>query len=156
LAWVLGEEKLVGTYILIGIAAVPVILAIELFWNRWRTGRFFCTLLPRRFRDRSTQQAAWDDRYQHNSPPEVEHVLDLICDIFAFHPGNRYQFSPEDRLLDIYRACYPSRWAWLQGDCMEIESLMIALDIEAAELNPDASLGDLVELTIRGKNKRAK
>ncbi len=141
-----------GTAILIGIALVPVVLAVQLLWNRWRTGRFFCIPVPRPYRDRPSQQAAWDDRYQHMPPPEVDRVISLICDTFLFHPDNRCKLAPADRLMDIYRACYPRRWGWLRGDCMEIENIMMTLKIEPADVTPDISLGDLVDLAIRRGN----
>ena len=141
-----------GTVILIGIAAVPLIVAIELLWNRWRTGRFFCIPVPRSYRDRPSQQAAWDGRYHHAPPPEVDRVIALICDTFLFHPDNRHKFAPDDRLMDVYRACYPRRWGWLRGDCMEIENILMALGIDADALHPEISLGELVDLTIRSRN----
>ena len=140
-----------GTAILIGVAATPLIVAIELLLNRWRTGRFCCIPVPRPYRDRTSQHSAWDDRYQHVPPAEVEHVILSICDAFLFHPDNRDKFAPDDRLLDVYRACYPRRWYWLQGDCMEIENIMIALGIHSDALHPETSLGDLVDLTIRSR-----
>ena len=143
-----------GIVILIGVAAAPLIVAMELLWNRWRTGRFCCVPVPRPYRDRTSQRSAWDDRYQHAPPPEMDRVIALICDTFLFHPDNRNKFAPDDRLLDVYRACYPSRWYWPQGDCMEIENILIALDFHSDTLHPEISLGDLVDLTIRSRTSR--
>jgi hypothetical protein len=82
----------------------------------------------------------------------VDRVISLICETFLFHPDNRFKLAPDDRLMDVYRACYPRPWSWLQGDCMEIENIMMTLKIKAADMTPDISLGDLVDLAIRRRN----
>ena len=138
-----------GTAIVIGITAVPVVLALQLLWNQWQTGWFFSIRMPRPYRDRQSQEAAWKSRYPDAFHPEVDCILTLICETFLVLPNNRLQFAPDDRLLDIYRACYPRRWSWLRGDCMEIESIMTALDIDATDLHPGTTLGDLVDLLVR-------
>lgn len=144
-----------GDAILTGIAAVPVLLALQLLWNRWQTGKFFCIRLPRPYRDHRSQETVWDERYEQRRPPEVDRVLNLICETFLFHPDNQYKLGPDDRLLDIYRACYPRPWSWFQGDCMEIESILMELDIAPDDFHSEITLADLVDLSIRNSQAEA-
>jgi hypothetical protein len=123
-------------------------VAMELLWNRWRTGRFTCSALPHRYRERASQQAAWEARYPDASS-ETDRVLTLVCNAFLFHPENRYKFMPDDQLLDIYRAVYHPPWAWFSGDNLEIASLMIDLNLKASDLSPALALADMVDLSLR-------
>ena len=80
---------------------------------------------------------------------EVDAVLTLVCDAFSFNTDDRFKFGPDDRIVDIYRACYPRWKIWRVADVMEIESLMLDLDkqfgIDIADRLDDISLGQVVE-----------
>jgi hypothetical protein len=124
-------------------------IAVGLLWDWRRSGRPGRRPIPRPYRDRASQETLWRERYQGAQLLKVEHILMLVCDAFMFNPDHRYQLAPEDRLLDVYRACYPP---WKIADSMELESLMMDLSKEdAIEFpdNPDITLGDLVDLSIR-------
>jgi hypothetical protein len=124
-------------------------IAVGLLWDWWHSGWLGRRPIPRPYRNRASQEALWRERYQGNQLLKAEHILALVCDAFMFNTDYRYLFAPEDRLLDVYRACYPR---WKIADSMELESLMMDLDKEdTIELpdNPDITLGDLVNLAIK-------
>ena len=73
----------------------------------------------------------------------------MLCDALPFNPDDRYQFAPIDRIMDVYRACYP-RWRfWKLGDSMEVETLMMdfqrRFQLDDAELY-EMTLGEIAEL----------
>jgi hypothetical protein len=80
---------------------------------------------------------------------EADAVLTMLCEAFEFNLDDQYKFGPDDKVMDIYRACY-SRWSGWSGDAMEIESLMVELDkhygLDVDQWHSDMSLGELVEL----------
>ena len=49
----------------------------------------------------------------------------VFVDAFAFDTSEKLKFSPEDRILDVYRAVYPSRWT---PDSLEVETFACALE----------------------------
>jgi hypothetical protein len=71
-----------------------------------------------------------------------------MCEAFGCNPDDRYRFAPTDRLVDVYRACYP-RWKfWNVGDNMEIESLMLELSrkfsVDDEDWSTDITLGEII------------
>jgi hypothetical protein len=140
-------------YIYILLALILAAVAGGILWD-WRlSGRMFRSPMPRLYRNRTSQEALWRERYGDARLLHVERILRTFCDAFMFNPEDRYKFFPYDRLQDIYRACYPRWKIWKLGDSMEIESLIITLEkeegIEVLDYNPNISLGDLVELAIK-------
>jgi len=132
------------------VVVIVALAALGVLWDSWRSGRAFCTPIPRPYRNRDSQEAVWQDRYGERLS-DADAVLTMLCEAFEFNPDDRYKFGPDDQVTDIYGARYP-RWkgCW-SGDSMEIESLMMDLDkqygIEIEDWRPDISLGDIVELT---------
>jgi hypothetical protein len=128
---------------------IVALVALGVLWDSWRSGRAFCTPIPRPYKGRGSQEAVWRDRCGDGFG-EADSVVTLLCDAFSFNPDDRFKFGPDDQVMDIYRARYP-RWkgCW-SGDCMEIESLMVELEeqygISVEDWHADISLGDLVEL----------
>jgi len=108
--------------------------------------------MPAPYRDRESQKVAWQQRCGERLA-EADAVLTMFCDAFSFNSDDRYKFGPDDRITDIYGACYP-RWKfWQIGDSMEMESLMLDLKrefgIEADAWRSEVLLGDIAELAAR-------
>ncbi|RNC64334.1 MAG: hypothetical protein ED859_18575 [Desulfuromonadales bacterium] len=51
----------------------------------------------------------------------------MFCDAFMFNEEERYKFEPDDTVMEIYRAVYPSRWT---PDALEHPILIGALEKE--------------------------
>jgi hypothetical protein len=134
------------------VVVIVALVALGVLWDSWRSGRAFCTPVPRPYRNRDSQEVVWRDRCG-DGLGEADAVLTMFCEAFRFNPDDRYQFGPDDQVMDIYRARYPR---WKVSDEMEIERLMIDLDkqygIEIEDCRPDISLGDIVELAGKSLN----
>ena len=141
------------TAIIIGLLVVIVLIGLELLWDWRRSGRPFCVPIPRRYRDRDSQESAWRKRFGDDKSVDIDAVLTLFCEAFAFNPDSRYIFGPDDQIMEIYRTLYPRWKLWLAADSMEVETLMMELDkqcgVKAEVWRPDISLGDLVGLAGR-------
>jgi propanediol dehydratase small subunit len=139
-----------NTAIAIGLLVVVALMGLELLWDWRRSGRLFCTPLPRPYRDRDSQQGIWQGRFDQDELACINAVLVSFCAAFSFNPDDRYKLGPDDQIMAIYRALYP-RWKfWQLGDSLEIETLMMDLrqrfGIEAHDWHPGTSLADLVGL----------
>jgi len=130
-----------GYFILI---AAFVLIALSLLGDRWRTGQWFCTALPQPFRSRESQEAAWRQACADEQIEQVDELLEMLCDSFLFNPEDRFRFSPDDRIGDIYRACYPKWQFWKLGDCMELEELIGLLENRM----PNEQVKDWANLTL--------
>lgn len=120
-----------------------------ILWDCRRSGRLFCVPLPRRFRNRQSQETNWTQARQDEDRKKADALLTMLCEAFSFNPDVRYQFAPTDHITDVYRACYPRWLFWRIADAMEIESFTMNLsskfhldDAESSEL----TLGEIVEL----------
>lgn len=120
-----------------------------ILWDCRRSRRLFCVPLPRPFRDRRSQETAWTQGRCDEDREKADALLTMLCEAFSFDSDERYQFAPTDRIMDVYRACYPRWLFWRIADAMEIESLMMDLstrfhldDAESSEM----TLGEIVEL----------
>jgi hypothetical protein len=77
--------------------------------------------------------------------------LGILVDAFGFRQSRRCCFSPDDRLMDIYRAVFPPG---SYMDNMELESFAMRLekrygiDLFADDCH-DITLGDIYEQTRR-------
>jgi propanediol dehydratase small subunit len=105
------------TSALILVVAVVVVLV----WSLLFGGR-----LPRPYFHRSCQGKGWRRAFPRASKHEIRAFLDTFVDAFAFERREKLKLSPGDRILDIYRALYPSKW---MADSLEVETL--ASDLEA-------------------------
>lgn len=106
-------------------------LALRPYWRRCCTG----------FR--------WHRRFPDSPKTQLREFLTFFVDAFGFPERRRCCFSPEDKILDVYRALYPSGSA---GDALEMETFSEELR-ERYKIDPlpswreDTTLGDLYELT---------
>lgn len=105
--------------------------ALAIYWARTCTGRL------------------WKRRFPAASKREIRVFLDLFVDAFMFRPKHRLSFSPDDQVMDIYRALYPPDWSL--ADALECETFVLKLKkIYGLDLVPlwraDMTLGDVFAL----------
>lgn len=81
--------------------------------------------LMRCFIDRGCAGFRWRRRFPEASKSEIREFLDIFIEAFGFKQSWRLCFTPEDRVLDVYRALYPVRGT---ADGMEMESLVVDLE----------------------------
>jgi propanediol dehydratase small subunit len=103
------------------ISVVLLVLAIATIFA-W--GLAFGGRLPVAYRARSCQGRVWRQAFPSATKEEIRAFLSLFASAFAFDDREKLKLAPEDGILSIYRAQYPSR---LQPDAMELETL--ALDL---------------------------
>lgn len=81
--------------------------------------------LPGVYRQRACQGRAWRQAFPDARKQDIRAFLALFAAAFAFRRQHRLKFRPDDQVLAIYRALYPSTWT---PDALELETL--AIDIE--------------------------
>jgi hypothetical protein len=82
--------------------------------------------LPRLYQSRRCEGRSWREAFPKASKDEIRTFLLLFVSAFAFSDKDKLKFRPDDKILDIYRALYPSRW---MPDALEVETL--ARDLHA-------------------------
>lgn len=105
----------------------------------------------RRFWDRHCMGIRWRRRFPDASKSELREFLTIFVDAFCFEHTRRTCFSPDDRVMEVYRAEYPPGSL---ADDMELERF--GLDLEerygidfTAVWREDITLGELYEHTKR-------
>lgn len=81
--------------------------------------------VPKAYRARSCAGKKWLRGFPHASKQSIRHFLSLFASAFAIKTKHVLQFEPDDELMSIYRARYPSK---LTPDALEFETL--AMDLE--------------------------
>jgi len=76
--------------------------------------------IPRAYRQRRCMERQWRARFPNASKQDIRHFLWLFASAFAIRRRNALLFGPDDELLSIYQARYPSR---LTPDALEFEVL---------------------------------
>ena len=99
----------------------------------------------RGFWDRACTGIRWRRRFPESSVSQIREFLSIFADAFAFQQKRRLCFSPDDKIMEIYRGLYPDRNT---PDCMELETLVVRLrkryGIDAASFwREDMTLGEL-------------
>lgn len=122
----------------------------------WLRGLSLSGLPPAPYNERSCQGSAWRRTFPEVPKQDVRDFLDVFVGAFAFRPSSRLNFAPDDSLLAIYKAVYPSTWA---PDALEIETLGCAMarrfGIQVADVWHDAlSSGELFAATRRARELR--
>lgn len=107
--------------------------------------------MMRRFVDRGCAGFRWRRRFPEASKSEIREFLDIFIEAFGFKQNWRLCFTPEDRVLDVYRALYPVRGT---PDGMEMESLVLDLQKRyqvniVGSWREDITLADLFTQTRR-------
>lgn len=76
--------------------------------------------IPKAYRDRPCQGEVWLRAFPNATKQEIRDYLGLFVSAFAFNDNQKLLFTPEDQIMHIYRALYPSRWT---PDALEVETL---------------------------------
>jgi len=128
---------------LLVIAVIALVLTLPAHrQRRWALQRFW---------DRHCKGIHWRRRFPDAPKTELREFLTIFVDAFGFDHKRRTCFSPDDRVMEVYRADYPPGSL---ADDMELERL--GLDLEerygidfTAVWREDITLGDLYEHTKR-------
>lgn len=134
-------------FYLIVVAMVPIVLfdvivgerrlrrGLSKYWSRPCTGR------------------QWRLRFPDSHVDEIRIFLHAFIDAYGFDSSRRLKFAPGDKVMDVYRTLYPSKY---DADGLELECFRMNLDdLYGAEF-PDCftentTLGDLFQvLTSKG------
>lgn len=98
-----------------GILVVMIFLILlSVFHLKFGTG------LPKRYRSRRCAGFLWRRAFPQATKDDIREFLLLFTSAFAFRDCEKLKFSPNDRVWQIYRDLYPSRWV---ADAMELETL---------------------------------
>ena len=113
--------------------------------------------LPKLYKKRNCQGIYWRRKYSEISKDEIDKFLRFFIDAFAFKEKHKCQFKPDDKIMDIYSALYPTKFSKLSGDAMELEELAIFLEdeykIDFEKIwNEDITLGQIFEKIIKKKS----
>jgi len=108
-----------------------------------------------RYWDRICTGREWRRRFPNTPQKEIRQFLQAFVEGFAFKDKDRLRFSPDDKIMDVYRALYPSKGG---ADSLEIETFAMLLKEEyrfdlALVHDPDVTLGKLFELILRSAQK---
>lgn len=95
------------------IVAILVLLAAA--WFVLSTGQ-----LPNPFRARTCQGRLWRRAFPAASKKQIREFLAFFADVLAFRNTDMLKFRPDDQLLGIYKALYPSKW---MPDALEFKIL---------------------------------
>jgi propanediol dehydratase small subunit len=128
---------------LLVIAAIAFVLTLPVQFQRRRA--------LRRFWDRHCMGIRWRRRFPDAPKTELREFLTIFVDAFCFDRKRRTGFSPDDRVMEVYRADYPPGSL---ADSMELETLGLRLEKRygidfTAVWREDITLGELYEHTKR-------
>ena len=108
----------------------------------------FSRRLPKCYRRRSCMGRSWRDRFPLASKSDIRRFLDIFCEAFLFGGAHRLKFGPDDKVIDIYKALYPSNWV---ADALETVVLLRLLEEEYRVEFPESfdqaecTLGEIFE-----------
>jgi len=137
---IIGIAILVILVAIVMIAAIPVEREsrrrLKQYWIRKCMGR------------------EWRRQFPEIPKADIRRFLDAFVDGFAFKSKNRLRFRPDDKVMDVYRALYPSK-GW--PDALELETFAQNLEREysfdlAKVIDPNVTLGQLLGM-IRNPNQ---
>ena len=89
------------------------VLLIAFFW--------LGDTLPKKYRNRNCMGKNWKSTFPNSSKEDIREFLFMFTDAFAFSQSDKLKFEPDDKILDIYRELYPSKW---MADALEVETLV--------------------------------
>ena len=95
-------------------------------------------------RDRPTDPDIWRRTFSAEQESIVLGGLQAISESFLLRPKDTFRLRPDDKLLDIYRAAYPSKQT---PDALEFHVLSQAL--RTTFHVPESSLADQADPTVR-------
>ena len=117
----------------------------------------FVDQLPKRYRARSCMGRDWQQRFPAASKQQIRKFLDLFLDAFAFRAEHRLKFSPDDKVIDVYRQLYPK--PELTPDSLECETFVMLIEKEYGVEFPEdfgesePTLGDIFKFVTGNSNK---
>ena len=131
--------------ITIGVLIGAVLLAAEavLVWHIDEPGKwvFWLLVVPfaitcglvnetqirkklRSYWDRACTGTLWRRQFPEAQKSDIREFLAIFVDAFMFTRSRRLCFSPDDKVMDVYRALYPENF---MADSMELETFCKAL-----------------------------
>ena len=78
---------------------------------------FFNT--PKKYRLRKCTGKDWKTKYPTSANDDIRKYLNTFVNAFVFDRKHNLKFKPSDKLMDIYRHLYPSKWL---ADSLELET----------------------------------
>ena len=129
-----------GTFLLI--AVIIFFFIVPVLAGRHRT--------IQRYWDRHCMGIRWRRRFPNAPKTDIREFLTIFVDAFCYDHKRRTCFSPDDRVMDVYRADYPC--PSVMADSMELETLGLSLEerygIDFDTVwRDDITLGELYEHT---------
>ena len=126
---------LIGVLVLAAVVMLPDLLKsrkqLQKYWSR------------------SCMDKEWKKRFPEIPKEDIRDFLEVFVDGFAFSRKKGLKFSPDDKVMDIYRGLYPTKnWP----DALELETFTINLQRKYAfdlgkAFNQDITLGRIFEMT---------
>jgi hypothetical protein len=81
--------------------------------------------VPKTYRERSCMGKKWMNQFPNVSKDDIRTYLEIFINSFSFDSKHKLMFNPDDKVMDVYRAVYPSK-GWPDG--LELESFAISLE----------------------------
>jgi propanediol dehydratase small subunit len=99
--WIVSplEHAMSKLYALLTIAVIALLISLPT-WIRSRRAL-------RKYWDRACMGIRWRRRFPDSTKTDIRKFLSTLVDAFGFRQSRRCCFSPDDRLMDVYRALYP-------------------------------------------------
>jgi propanediol dehydratase small subunit len=120
---------------------ISILTIVGVFiWSIWDGGK-----LPMPFHGRTCQGRGWKRAFPAAQTKDIRDFLLFFVDAFAFSEKEKLKLNPDDRILEIYKTMYPSKW---MADALEFETLVenlrrsYSVDL-AAIWNENLTLGEL-------------
>jgi hypothetical protein len=108
----------------------------------------------RRFWDRGCMGRAWRRAFPVAAKHEIRDFLGLVVHSLGLPSDKRLALSPDDRIIDLYRALYPPG---SMADAMELETLAEELGrlyaVDVSTWCTDMTLAELFVEATRGKQR---
>jgi len=100
---------------------------------------------------RSCTGREWRRHFPDSPKEDIRSFLKVFIDCFGFSVSKRLKFSPNDKVMDVYKTLYPTSRG---DDLMELESFLLRLAESYGEdvadaFTPDSTLGDIFMMTRR-------
>ena len=133
-------------------AILVLTLVLLVFWTiipGFRHRRYL-----RAIRNRNSGEPLWLEQFGE-SRDVVERTLVIFCNAFLLKSAMRFQFRPDDRVMDIYKGTTGP-----VADEMQLERLTMDIEEEFGvdvldTFDETTTLADLVSLSMGGKKKMA-
>ncbi len=116
---------------------LAILLVLPIQFRVWRE--------MQRYWGRACTGALWRRRFPDAPKNAIREFLSVFVEAFAFRKSRRFCFSPNDKVMEIYRAQYPGKGL---SDALELETLVrgmqekYAVDL-AIVWNDNITLADL-------------